>query len=273
MLRRTQDFLIRWGQLPAFKKQDTEQKALEDKLHRSLRTLFSSVQEEAMRQLIKTGKLPTNATDLEIFLQGMYDEVHKEKVGQRTAEDAITSAGRGYKKIARELRRQGFEFNFSTLPQHARDKLYERHLKFSDDTYGRIRGDVKANLLQSIDEGLGIDEAAARLQKEFDEIAEYRTRLIARTEIQSAQNEGEFQNMEDNNVDYIQWITAEDERVRPEHNELHGVVVKRGETFPNGLKHPGDRDGPIESWINCRCEAVPYIPEYGEVIPETPYYP
>jgi SPP1 gp7 family putative phage head morphogenesis protein len=226
-----------------------------------------------MRQLIKTGKLPTNATDLEIFLQGMYDEVHKEKVGQRTAEDTITSAGRGYKKIARELRRQGFEFNFSTLPQHARDKLYERHLKFSDDTYKRIRGDVKANLLQSIDEGVGIDEAAARLQKEFDEIAEYRTRLIARTEIQSAQNEGEFQNMEDNNVDYIQWITAEDDRVRHSHEDLHGCVVKRGELFPNGLKHPGDRDGDISEYANCRCVAVPYIPEAGEVIPETPYYP
>lgn len=43
------------------------------------------------------------------------------------------------------------------------------------------------------------------------------------------------------------WITVGDDRVRPEHQELHGAEVGFDERYPNGELLPG------ESTYNCRC--------------------
>ena len=58
---------------------------------------------------------------------------------------------------------------------------------------------------------------------------------IARTEVNSAANRGNFLAIEE----------AQDSRTRPSHVAHHGLVVRRGERFPNGLRHPGDRDAAV----------------------------
>ena len=37
--------------------------------------------------------------------------------------------------------------------------------------------------------------------------------------------------------------------------------------YSNGLRFPGDTDGPIEEWINCRCSNAPYVLPYGYAAP------
>ena len=70
------------------------------------------------------------------------------------------------------------------------------------------------------------------------------------------------------------WVTAHDDRVRglketdtADHVELDGEIIRLGDTYSNGLKYPGDTDGPIEEWINCRCANAPFNMPYGYTAP------
>lgn len=64
-----------------------------------------------------------------------------------------------------------------------------------------------------------------------------------------------------------QWLAALDSRTRGSHRHLDGEVVKLDAEFSNGLKYPGDPDGPAPEVYNCRCTLVPVIGdvEYDEV--------
>lgn len=56
-----------------------------------------------------------------------------------------------------------------------------------------------------------------------------------------------------------EWVATADSRVRDSHAAVSGEVVADGELFSNGLRYPGDSDGPPEEVINCRCTLVPVI--------------
>lgn len=55
------------------------------------------------------------------------------------------------------------------------------------------------------------------------------------------------------------WLAALDQRTRGSHRHLDGETVKLDEEFSNGLKYPGDPDGPGSEVYNCRCTMVPVI--------------
>lgn len=56
-----------------------------------------------------------------------------------------------------------------------------------------------------------------------------------------------------------QWLAALDPRTRGSHRRLDGEVVELDAEFSNGLKYPGDPDGPGPEVYNCRCTLVPVI--------------
>ena len=57
------------------------------------------------------------------------------------------------------------------------------------------------------------------------------------------------------------WRTQSDGDVRDSHQDLaDDPPIPVDSVFANGLLCPGDRGGPIEEWINCRC-----WPEYFEL--------
>lgn len=49
------------------------------------------------------------------------------------------------------------------------------------------------------------------------------------------------------------WIHMGDDRVRPQHLAVGGETVDMSANFSNGLRFPGDFNGPISEWANCRC--------------------
>jgi len=139
--------------------------------------------------------------------------------------------------------------------------LLDQCFEASAGTMDRVTGDVMANLAVSYTEGVGNYQASVNLFEVFQGIQMYEAERIARTEINSAQNYGAFLQLESAGVSRVQWITALDSRVRgldmkdsADHISMHGETVKLGEEFSNGLQYPGDRAGPIEEWINCRCQ-------------------
>lgn len=155
---------------------------------------------------------------------------------------------------------------FRTNPQ-IEDSLRYNTFQASDTTLARVTQNITNNLADSYHEGLGIRDAGRRITKEFAGLKGWESRRIARTEINSAQNEGAFSAYDELGVEYQMWWTGNDNRVRDSHRPLHGHIVAVGNTFSNGLLYPGDKSGPIKEWINCRCTSIPYIIPLGKMAP------
>lgn len=130
------------------------------------------------------------------------------------------------------------------------------------------RSKVRDALLKQIgDTGFGsIQEIRKALRREFTHLSNSRALTIARTEAGTLVNSIRFEGMRQEGIGYHEWITARDDRVRPEgkpvppgygnHADVDGQVVKIGDEFRNGLKYPNDPMGPAVEVINCRCVAV-----------------
>lgn len=137
----------------------------------------------------------------------------------------------------------------------------------SQHTLNRVKNNIMTILSDGYRDGLGIKEVERNLIKEFSKLKGYEAQRIARTEINSAQNMGNYQTLQDFDVNYQQWWTGQDARVRDSHKEIHGQITRVGNAFSNGLLYPGDRTGPIKEWINCRCTGVPYLMPLGFMAP------
>jgi uncharacterized protein with gpF-like domain len=88
-------------------------------------------------------------------------------------------------------------------------------------------------------------------------ISRQRGALIARTETHGAANYGADGAARATGLKLRkEWIAAEDERTRPDHNEANGQIVDMDQAFDVGgeaLMYPGDPAGSAGNIINCRC--------------------
>jgi len=177
----------------------------------------------------------------------------KNDLGSIFGDSAVQSANMGRSKALSQI-----GFPITEFSKTYSDLIAKHAFEASQHTLERMTGDVMDNLRGSYEKGLGIDETARELSSKFDSMRGYELKRIARTEINSHQNEGAHLTVQDLGIQYEQWWTAEDERVRgneptdeADHTELHGQIARTGDSFSNGLAYPGDRSGPIEEWINC----------------------
>lgn len=147
------------------------------------------------------------------------------------------------------------------LPQAAFDKAKDtawnsRHVT-SAVTQAVLQGQTIPQLAASIAGIAAMDQRAAM--------------KAARTAMTSAHSLGKLKGYEraaGMGIDVEkQWLAALDSRTRGSHRHLDGEVVKLDAEFSNGLKYPGDPDGPASEVYNCRCTLVPVIGdmEYDEV--------
>ena len=147
------------------------------------------------------------------------------------------------------------------LPQAAFDKAKDtawnsRHVT-SAVTQAVLQGQTVPQLAASIAGIAAMDQRAAM--------------KAARTAMTSAHSLGKLKGYEraaDMGIDVEkQWLAALDSRTRGSHRHLDGETVKLDGEFGNGLKYPGDPDGPASEVYNCRCTLVPVIGdvEYDEV--------
>ncbi|MGP4041905.1 phage head morphogenesis protein [Gracilibacillus sp. D59] len=273
-------FLVKHNQLPAFKDREDEIEAIERKLTNRLVRLQTGLESSFIQAIRERGYIPASEAEqnqlIDLILTTPFEEMQ-----EAIADNSLESSEVGRQLTMEDIVQQGMEITFSSFSEDVQEMLWNRTYQFSADTFTRIKGDFIKTLNGGVSEGLGIDDIADRLRTDFSNLRHHRLQIIARTEVQGAQNEGINETMRDFNVRYKQWITVGDSRVRgreaddrADHVSLHGQVVKFDETFTNGLMHPLDRSrGRIADWINCRCRMRPYIPKQGEVIMTTPYYP
>jgi SPP1 gp7 family putative phage head morphogenesis protein len=132
------------------------------------------------------------------------------------------------------------------------------------------RRHVNSAVTQAVLQGQTIPQLAASIAgiAAMDQRAAMRS---ARTAMTSAHSLGKLKGYEraaGMGIDVKkQWLAALDSRTRGSHRHLDGETVKLDAEFSNGLKYPGDPDGPGSEVYNCRCTMVPVIGDvpYDEV--------
>ena len=131
----------------------------------------------------------------------------------------------------------------------AKDKAWNSRHVTSAVTRAVLQGQTVPQLAASIAGIAAMDQRAAM--------------KAARTAMTSAHSLGKLKGYEraaGMGIDVRkQWLAALDSRTRGSHRHLDGEVVDLDAEFSNGLKYPGDPDGPGSEIYNCRCTLVPVI--------------
>ena len=205
----------------------------------------------------------------ELLLKHNLLEYHK---GEETAKRLVELArsGDGADKAEATFTKGNL---FGTNP-YSDDQLRNQTFIASESVMNRIDNDINNILSEGYREGKGIAKVRDDITKTFNQLKGYESERIARTEIHHAQNMGIMQGYTDMGVEYTQWNSAHDSRVRgvrkrdkANHVILDGEIIPMGGTYSNGLSFPGDKTGPIYEWVNCRCGNLPFIMPYDKMAP------
>lgn len=136
----------------------------------------------------------------------------------------------------------------------------EQRAKLRSMFLGNQLGDATTNFLYDgmWNKGMGPRQMRAYLRaRGFDDIAAWRMDRIARTEALISYEHGKYDTAARSGVEFIEWQTHIDDATRDTHVYMNGETVRLGDSFSNGLKHPGDSSGPVAEIINCRCTSAP----------------
>jgi hypothetical protein len=131
------------------------------------------------------------------------------------------------------------------------------------------RNIVKEVLQQATEEGRNLNWIEDQLTTESKELTRNRARLIARTETVTASNRASYMAAAKTGLMMKkEWLSAEDKRVRPDHQMVNGSKIDMEDYFIVGdskLLLPGARvqenglPSPASEICNCRC-VVLYVP-------------
>ena len=211
--------------------------------------------------------------------QEYYELIMKHKLqefnrGKRTGERLVRRQQGQSLKASKPVKfHHSPEELFGTL-QYSEDKLSKDTFTASEFTLNRIDESINQILVDGYREGNGINDVSRKLTERFDQLRTWEATRIARTEIHTAQNMGVMNSYESLGVEYTQWKSAHDKRVRgnrksdrANHIIMDGEIIPFGGNYSNGLKYPGDKSGTIEEWINCRCSNAPFVLPAGMMAP------
>lgn len=133
---------------------------------------------------------------------------------------------------------------------------------------------VNRQVTLGIIEGESLDKIAKRLVESLSSQNFNHMRTFARTAMTGAQNSGRetsLRRARDMGIRvFKEWMATLDLHTRNSHRALDGErvpVMRAGRDtrrFSNGLRFPGDPDGPAKEVYNCRCTLVGSLADYDE---------
>ena len=124
------------------------------------------------------------------------------------------------------------------------------------------RRHLNSALAQSILQGESVKDMAGRLRQvaTMDANAAMRNARTMVTSVQNLGRVGAYKRAEAMGIGVKkEWMAALDPRTRGSHRHLDGEVVGIDDEFSNGLKYPGDPEGPGREVYNCRCTLIPVV--------------
>ena len=167
--------------------------------------------------------------------------------------------------------------DFGDLNPHTQGLLEKHAIKACERTMERMTGNVMSTLKTSYDNGDSYYMMRSAISQDFTNMKGYELDRIARTETHSATQQGNNLACGEAGVEYTQWITTGDTRVR--HPEMHGQIVRQEGLFTHPIEgwtmlYPGDDSSGADpdAFINCRCFQVPFWMPAGMTAPNMPYF-
>lgn len=143
-------------------------------------------------------------------------------------------------------------------------KLAQEASKFTLETItDEVKDAIQDALASGFSAGETISDVTERIKSVYEFAVEGRAERIARTEVLSAANAGNFEALKRAGVEEKEWLSSQDDRVRETHAELDGRSVPLNQPFitssGSALMFPGDPSGEPGEIINCRCTLI--VPE------------
>ena len=164
--------------------------------------------------------------------------------------------------IGHKKSEEQFEDTWTTyMNNYAQTVAGKRITSITEETKRIILKFIQAEIDAGVNEGLGTDVIARNIQKSLLEngleIARWRAKMIARTEVVGASNVGALEGARSLGQPMQKiWIATRDNRTRDAHAAAEGLTVELNDNFDVGgemLSCPGDPSGSPENVINCRC--------------------
>jgi len=118
-----------------------------------------------------------------------------------------------------------------------------------------LLSDVAHVVEQAHMQGVRVEVLASDLVERFG-VSNSRAQLIARDQVLTLNSQLNRSKQQSAGIREYRWSTSRDERVRESHQDLDGQTFSWDVGSPEG--HPGEP-------VNCRCTAIPIIPELGDV--------
>lgn len=277
----TNKWLDHLGGTPLFKRENWPQRAkeAERRITSQLNNAIDGINESIVRQLRRRGLaqvIGQSMTDNILLDAGLSEAFNR--LTDLLVEERPELAEAGRNSVISQLQQEGISADFIDFEPHVSERIRDEVGPIVDTIKQNLIEDFEEVIVDGYEEGKGIDEIAADIDNIEDQVKDYKTERIARTEVNGAQNEGKEQTYDDFNVDYEQWLTVdpgdEDVRGHDPHDEfdhvmMHGQVVRTDDNFVHPeqgwtLPYPGAKEGDPGNIINCRCTTRPYIPEPGE---------
>jgi SPP1 gp7 family putative phage head morphogenesis protein len=184
------------------------------------------------------------------------------EAAEQMALERYKSNSRSWREAAQEalrgqLVRQGLEGDLTGPIGERVAEIVDQNAKLISSLPEAIAQLASEEMLGRARRGQRADEPSTMLSR----IARWQARRLARTEIAKAQSAITQARAEDMDLPWYAWRTVKDERVRPSHRRMEGVLV-RWDDSPSpedliGVRSYGDyAPGGI---FNCRCSAEPLL--------------
>lgn len=185
---------------------------------------------------------------------------------------ALTITGKVYNAIdasRKEFTDEQYTSWEDNVDEYLARKGGEQIVLIDNYTKEWVRATVTAATQQAAELGLGTDDIALLMRDRWGELSRNRALRIAQTEMNAAANYGAMEAATAAGMTKKFWITAGDQRVRPDlskkpgkkprlgeanHRKLDGEERLLNEPFSNGLMQPSQAGGPPGEVINCRCQ-------------------
>lgn len=223
-----------------------------------IRRMFKEWHDQILKNMSKLeGKSLPVTKDMPDFILIPLSDM-QEQFGNMSKKEILAAIEVGFMEAFAEL---GFEViwdpDYGLVISHLTDRAFK-----IKEVVKLYHEEIRELLIEGIKEGKGIPELSKDFRKWFSDTEKWKADRIARTEIGSARNMGEFTySHKCEQVSEKTWLHSYSANPRKEHEAMDGVTIKKDELFyvmGEGLRFPGDYMASAENIVNCRCTCIYY---------------
>lgn len=141
-------------------------------------------------------------------------------------------------------------------------KMVKENAQLISSIPAYVQEKANADILRLQQEGERPETIAKHLMSTIPKLSKSRAKLIARTETGKAATALTRARSQSFGIEWYQWATSEDQRVRPAHRIMDKVLVRWNDPpNPENLAHVKNNHGPYNAGniYNCRCDSYPVI--------------